>query len=134
MQIVEKYRINRAVTPPIKPKPFDMTLMDDTPFETPHDEPSTSSDLSGRINRRLYFEEQEEIDLINKQEQQIENIKKQTIQHLGEVQPKRRHIDVDTKVLTRSYLDRVYETVSMKEQAREDVKQEFQKYEKNQWE
>ena len=70
-------RINRAITtPPIKPKSFDMTLMDDTPFETPHYEQSIPSDLPSRINRRLDFEEQEEIDLINKQEQQIENIKK----------------------------------------------------------
>ena len=43
-----KDRINRAITPPIKPKPFDMTLMDDTPFETPRSEPSIGSDLSGR--------------------------------------------------------------------------------------
>ena len=50
-------RINRAITP-IKPKPFHLTLMDDTPFETPHYEPSIGSDMSGRINRRLYFEEQ----------------------------------------------------------------------------
>ena len=95
--------------------------MDDTPFETPHYEQSISSNLSNRINRRLYFEEQEEIDPINKQEQQIENLKKETIQHLEELQPKRRHIDVNTKVLTRSYLDRVYETVSMKEQARTNI-------------
>ena len=112
-----KDRINRAITPPIKPKTYDMTIMDDEQFETPHYEPSIGSDLSGRVNRRLMFEEQEEHDLINKQEQQIENIKQRTIQHLEELQPKRRHIDVDTKVLTRSYLDRVYETVSMKEQA-----------------
>ena len=39
--------------------------------------PSISSELSGRINRRLGFEEQEQIDPISKQEQQIENIKKQ---------------------------------------------------------
>ena len=53
-------RINRAVTtPPMKPKSFDMTLMDDTPFETPQYEQSIVSDLSGIINHRLYFEEQE---------------------------------------------------------------------------
>ena len=34
-------RINRAITtPPIKPKPFDLTLMDDTPFGTPQYEQS----------------------------------------------------------------------------------------------
>ena len=62
------------------------------------------------INRRLDFEEQEEIDLINKQELQIENIKKETFKHLEESQPKRLHIGVDTKALTRNYSDRVYET------------------------
>lgn len=72
-----KDRINRAfTTPPMKPKPFDMTRMDDTLFETPHYENPIASDLPHRTNRRLDFEEQEEIDLINKQEQQIENIKK----------------------------------------------------------
>ena len=125
-----KDRVNRAfTTPPMKPKAYDMTLMDETPFETPHYENPIASDLSHRINRRLDFEEQEEIDLINEQEQQIENIKKETIQHLGELQPKRRHIGVETKTLTRSYLDRVYETVSMKAQAREYIKKEFQRLE-----
>ena len=49
---------------------------------------------------------------------------------MEELQPKRRNIDVYTKVLTINYLDRVYETVSMKEQAREYVTKEFEKYEK----
>ena len=54
-----KDRVNRAfATPPMKPKPFDMTLMDDTPFETPQYEQSIDSDLSGRINRILHVEEQ----------------------------------------------------------------------------
>ena len=69
-------RINRAcITPPLKPKSFDMALMDDTPFETPQYEHPIVSDLSGRINRRLDFEEQGEFAPINKQEPQIENIK-----------------------------------------------------------
>ena len=123
-------RINRAfTTPPMKPKSLDMTLMDDTPFETPHYEQSVSSDLPNRINRILDFGEQEEIDFINKQEQQIENTKIKNIQHLGELQHTRRHIDVDTKVLTRSCLDRVYETVSMKEQARGYINKEFHRLE-----
>ena len=126
-----KDRVNRAfTTPPMKPKSFDVTLIGDTPFDTPHYENLFASDLSNRINRRLGFEEQEGIVLINKQEQQTENIKKETIQHSEELQPKRRHIDVDTQVLTISSLDRVYKTVSMKEQAREDVNKEFKKYEK----
>ena len=50
-----KDRINRAfTTPPMKPKSYDMTLMDDTPFETPHYEQSISSALPNRINRKLY--------------------------------------------------------------------------------
>ena len=54
-----KDRINRAfTTPPMKPKSFDTTLMDDTPFETPHYENSIASDVSHRMNRRLKFEEQ----------------------------------------------------------------------------
>ena len=55
-------RINKAcTTPPMKPKSYDLTLMDDTPFETPRYEQSTSSDLPNRTNRRLYFEEQEKL-------------------------------------------------------------------------
>ena len=73
-------------------------------------------DVPSIINRRLDFEEQE-IDFINKQGQQIEHIKKETNQHL-EKQPKRRHVDVTANVLTISSSDRVYATVSMKEQAR----------------
>ena len=46
------------------------------------------------------------------------------------MQPKRQHIDVDTKVLARSCLDRVYETASMKEQAGEDIKKESRRLEK----
>ena len=46
------------ITPPMKPTSFDMTLMDDTPFETPQYEQSIDSDLSGRINRILHVEEQ----------------------------------------------------------------------------
>ena len=59
-----------------------MALMGGTPFETPHYEQSVSSDLPGGINRRLGFEEQQEIDLINQQEQQTDNIRKETVQYL----------------------------------------------------
>ena len=54
-----KDTINKA-NKVIRTKMFDMTLMDDTPFETPHSEPSTGSDYSDRTNRRLDFEEQEQ--------------------------------------------------------------------------
>ena len=134
VQIIEKTGLTEySTTPPMKPQEFDMTRMDDTPFETPHYENPIASDLSHRINRRLGFEEQEELYLINKHEQQIENTKKETVQHLEELQPKRRHADVDTKALTRKYLDRVYEAASMKEQAREYINKEFKQYEKKQW-
>ena len=54
-----KDRINRAfTTPPMKPKAYDMTLLDDTPSDTPHYEHPTASELSHRTNRRLGFEEQ----------------------------------------------------------------------------
>ena len=105
-----------------------MTLMDDTPLETPHYENPAASDISHRINRRLDFEKQEGIELISKQEPQIENTKK-TLQHLEELQPKGKQTDVETKVLTRSYSDRVYETVSMKEQAKEYINKEAQRLE-----
>ena len=126
-----KYRINRALlqATPIKPTSFDMTQMDDTPFETPHCEQSIGSDFPGRINRRLDFEEQEEIELMNEPEQHIETIKKETVQHLEQLQPKRRRIDVDAKVSTRKYLDRICEIVSIN-QAKEDVTKEFQQYER----
>ena len=38
------------------------------------------------------------------------------MQHLEELQPKG-HIGLDTQVLARKYLDRVYDTASMKNQA-----------------
>ena len=52
-----------------------MTRMDDTPFEPPHYDTSFGSDYSDRINRRLDFEEQEQINEVNKKEQQREHIK-----------------------------------------------------------
>ena len=46
-------RINKAfTTAPMKTKSFDMTLMDDTPFEIPQYEQSVVSDLPNRIHRR----------------------------------------------------------------------------------
>ena len=43
------------------------------------------------------------------------------MQHLEDLHPQR-HIDIDTKVLTRNYLNRIYETISEKERAEEDAK------------
>ena len=51
------------------------------------------------------------------------------MQHLEELQPKMQ-IDIDTKVLTRNYLDRVYETVSINNQVDDELKPEFERVEK----
>ena len=45
-------------------------------------------------------------------------IRKQSMQQLEDLQPKR-HIDVDTKILTRNYLNRIYESVGEKERTEE---------------
>ena len=121
-------RINNAIRQSLLDFPscasFDMAKDDDddTPYDTPFNTPARpTADYSDRVNRSLDMEEQEEINKINKQEQQKELIRKQTSQHLEDLQPKR-HIDVDTKVLTRNYLNRIYESVSEKERAEEDGK------------
>ena len=119
-------RVNNAIRLPDFPSwaSFDMARDDDddTPYDTPFNTPARpTADYSDRVDRSLDLEEQEEINKINKQEQQKELIRKQTSQHLEDLQPKR-HIDVDTKVLTRSYLNRIYESVSEKERAEEDAK------------
>ena len=121
-------RVNNVIGPlPDFPSwaSFDMAKDDDdddTPYDTPFNTPARpTADYSDRVNRSLDMEEQEEINKINKQEQQKELIRKQTSQHLEDLQPKR-HIDVDTKVLTRNYLNRIYESVSEKERAEEDGK------------
>ena len=45
-------------------------------------------------------------------------IRKQSVLQLEDLQPKR-HIDVDTKILTRNYLNRIYESVGEKERTEE---------------
>ena len=96
-------RINNAIRPlPDFPSwaTFDMARDDDddTPYDTPFNTPARpTADYSDRVDRSLDLEEQEEINRINKKEDQKELIRKQTSQHLEDLQPKR-HIDVDTKV------------------------------------
>ena len=48
-------------------------------------------------------------------------------QQLDEALPTKRRVDVDTKVLTRSYLDRVYLNTVDKVHAKDDVKNEFKR-------
>ena len=45
-------------------------------------------------------------------------IRKQSMQQLEDLQPKR-HIDVDTKILTRNYFNMIYESVPEKERTKE---------------
>ena len=119
-------RINNAIgTLPDFPSwaTYDMARDDgdssyDTPFNTPG---QATADYSDRVNRSLDLEEEEQVNMRNKKDEQKEQIRKHTSQHLEDLQPKR-HIDVDTKVLTRNYLNRIYETVSEKERATEDGK------------
>ena len=54
------------------------------------------SDYSGRINRQLDFEEEEQDNARNRQEHKREQTRQELSEHLDDLQPKRR-IDVDTK-------------------------------------
>ena len=123
-------RINNAIRPlPDFPSwaTYDMARDDgdssyDTPINTPFNTPGQpTADYSDRVNRSLDLEEEEQVNMRNKKDEQKEQIRKHTSQHLEDLQPKR-HIDVDTKVLTRNYLNRIYESVSEKERATEDAK------------
>ena len=55
------------------------------------------------------------------------NTVKEVSQQLDESQPTKRRIDVDTEILTRNYLDRVYLNTIDKEHAMDDVKNEFKR-------
>lgn len=46
-----------------------MTQSDDTPYETPNHEAPVVSNYSDKVNRQIYFKEQETIDAINRKEQ-----------------------------------------------------------------
>ena len=79
------------------------------------------SDYSGRINRRIDFEEQEQIHARNRQQNKREQTRQEVSQHLDHPPPKRR-LDIDTKGLTRNHLDRVYLNAVDKVQAKDDLK------------
>ena len=59
----------------------------------------------------------------NKREQAVEEVSQQ----LDQAQPTKRRVDVDTKVRTRNYLDRVYLNTVDKVHASDDVKNEFKR-------
>ena len=128
----------REFTAPMRSRPetYGMTGGDDfTPFDTPtpspfdtpfHDTP-LHSDYSNRINRRIDFEEQEEINARSRQQNKREQTVKEVSQQLDESQPAKRRIDVDTKILTRNYLDSVYLNTADKVHAMDDVENEFKR-------
>ena len=104
----------REFTTPItirsRPETFDLTGGDDfTPFDTPPShlyETPALSDYSSRINRRTDFDEQEEVQALSRRQNTRGQTNQEVPQHLDQPQPKRR-VDVDTKFLTRNYLDSV---------------------------
>ena len=104
---------------------------DFTPFDTPSPfyETPALSDYSDRIRHRLDFEEQEHTNVRSGQEHKREQTRQEASQHLDHSQPKRR-VDIDTKSLTRNYLDRIYLNTVDKVQAKDDVKKEFERVEK----
>ena len=127
----------REFTTPLRARPetYDMAGSDEftafdtpspSPFDTPFHDTPPHSDYSSRTNRRIDFEEQEEINAMsrqNKREQTIEEVSQQ----LDQAQPTKRRVDVDTKVLIRSSLDRAYLNTVDKTHAKDDVKHEFKR-------
>ena len=108
-----------------------MTGGDDfTPFDTPSTpfyETPALSDYSSRINRRIDFDEQEEIQALHRQQNKREKTAQEVPQQLDQAQPIKRRIDVDTKIPTRSYLDRVYLNTVGKVKDMDDLKNEFKR-------
>ena len=136
-QEVRDDRIREFTTPlRSRPETYNMAGSDDfTPFDTPspapfdtqfHDTP-LHSDHSSRINRRVDFEEQEEINARSRQQDKREQAIEEVSQQLDQALPTKRRVDVDTKVLTRNYLDRVYLNTVDKTHAKDDVKNEFKR-------
>ena len=130
-------RIREFITPITirsRPETFDLTGGDDfTLFDTPSSpfyETPALSDYSGRINRRLDFEEQDEIQALNRQRNKRNQTIQELPQHLDQSQPIKGRVDVDIKKLTRNYLDRVYLNTIDNVQAKDDLKKEFEKVEK----
>ena len=105
---------------------------DFTPFDTPSPfyETPALSDYSDRINRIIYFEEQEQLNARNRQQNKREQTRQEASQHLVDHSQPEIRVDIATKILTISYLDRVYLNTIDKVQAKDDLKQEFEKIEK----
>ena len=104
----------REFTTPVRSRPetYDLTRGDDfTPFDTPSSpfyETPALSDYSNRINRRIDSEEQEQINARNRQLNKREQTRQEASQHLADQSQPKRRVDIDTKLLTRNYPDRVY--------------------------
>ena len=119
-----------------RPETYDIAGGDDitpydtpspSPFDTPFHDTPLHSDYSSRINRRIDFEEQEEINSRIRQQKKRDQTIHEVSQQLDEAEPIKKRVDVDTKVLTRNYLDRVYLNSVDKVQAKDDVKNEFKR-------
>lgn len=128
-------RIREFITPMRSlPEIYDMTGGDDfTPFDTPSSpfyETPALSDYSSRINRRIDFDEQEEIQALNRQQHKREQTVQGVSQQLDQSQPRRR-VDVDIKTLTRNYLDRLYLNTVDKVQVKADLKHENERVDKS---
>ena len=122
----------REFTTPIRyrPETYDIAGSDEfTPFDTPTPfyETPALSDYSSRINRRIDFDEQEEIQALNRQTNKREQTVQEVSQQLDEAQSIKKSVDVDTKVPTRNYLDRAYLNTADKVHAMDEVKDEFKR-------
>ena len=126
-------RIREFITPNrSQPETYDLPRHDFTPFGTPSQvyETPALSDYSDKINRRIDVEEQEQINARNRQQNKREQTRQEVSKHfVDHSQPKRR-VDIDTKVLTRNYLDRVYLNTVDKVQAKDDLQKESERVEK----
>ena len=128
----------REFTTPLRSRPetYDMAGGDDftsfdtpspSPFDTPFPDTPLHCDYPSRTNRRIDFEEQEEINAMNRQQNKREQRIEGVPQQLDQAQPTKRRADVDTKVLTRNYLDRAYSNTADKAHAMDYVKNEFKR-------
>ena len=119
-----------------RPETYDMAGSDDStpydtpspsPFDTPFNDTLLHSDYSSRTNRRIDVEEQEGINARSRQQNKREQTIEEMSQQLDEALPTKKCVDVDTKVLTRSSLDKAYLNTVDKVHAKDDVKNEFKR-------
>ena len=66
----------------------------------------------------------------NRQQNIREQTRQEASQHLDHSQPTKKRVDIDTKALTRNYLDRTYLNTIDKVQAKDDIEKEFERVEK----